>query len=212
MAERKTTVTSASVDDFIDSLDSEQVRDDCRTLVSLMRKATRARPEMWGTTIIGFGRYQWRSASGKPVEWMITAFAPRKANLTVYLWPQFDGRDELLARLGKHSCGKGCVYIKRLADVDLPTLQKLIAASVRHARTHPQMGTGSQEPTAGAKSLRAWQSRQRLPGLDDLRQVGVSIGPQLDEPFELLAGASAVSSSLQQTGERENVAWFQRRS
>jgi Domain of unknown function (DU1801) len=143
MAERKTRLTQASVNDFIDSHDSEQVRDDCRTLVAMMQKATRAKPEMWGASIVGFGRYKWRAASGKDIEWMITAFAPRKANLTVYLWPQFDGKNELLARLGKHSCGKGCLYIKRLSDVHLPTLKTLIEASVRHALTAPQMGTRS---------------------------------------------------------------------
>lgn len=140
-AERKTRVTNVPVEDFIDSHDSEQVRDDCRTLVALMQKATKAAPEMWGASIVGFGRYKWRGASGKEVEWMITAFAPRKANLTVYLWPQFDGKNELLAKLGKHSCGKGCLYIKRLSDVHVPTLKKLIDASVKHALTAPQMGT-----------------------------------------------------------------------
>jgi hypothetical protein len=138
--ERKTKVTGASVDDFIDSLDDERVRDDCRTLVALMETATGAQPEMWGASIIGFGRYQWRSSSGKPIEWMMTAFSPRKANLTIYLWPAFDGRSELLAQLGKHSCGKGCLYIKRLSDIHLPALQTLIAASVEFARTHPQRG------------------------------------------------------------------------
>jgi hypothetical protein len=140
-AERKTKVTAASVDDFIDSQESEQVRDDCRTLVSLMEKATRAKAEMWGTSIVGFGRYQWRSSSGKPIEWMMSAFSPRKANLTLYLWPQFEAKGELLSKLGKHSCGKGCLYIKRLSDIHVPTLKKLIEASVTHARTHPQMGT-----------------------------------------------------------------------
>ena len=135
-AERKTKLTGASVDDFIDSFDSEQVRDDCRTLAAMMEKATKAKPEMWGLGIVGFGRYTWYGTSGKGVEWMITAFAPRKANLTVYLWPQFDGKQELLAKLGKHSCGKGCLYIKRLSDVHVPTLKKLIDASVKHARTH----------------------------------------------------------------------------
>lgn len=141
MAERKTAPTKASVEDFIDSHDSEQVRDDCRTLVAIMRKATKAKPEMWGTGIVGFGRYRWRGAGGNEVEWMITAFAPRKSNLTVYLWPAFDGKDELLAKLGKHSSGKGCLDIKRLSDVHLPTLKALIDASVRHALTAPQMGT-----------------------------------------------------------------------
>lgn len=144
--ERKTKVNTASVEDFIDAQASEQVRDDCRTLVSLMEKATGARAEMWGSSIVGFGRYQWRSASGKPIEWMITAFAPRKANLTVYLWPQFDGKGALLAKLGKHSIGKGCLYFKRLSDIHVPTLKMLIDASVKHAKTHPQMGTKEDGP------------------------------------------------------------------
>jgi hypothetical protein len=138
---RKTNVSTASVDDFIYAQESEQVRDDCRTLVALMQKATKAKAEMWGTSIVGFGRYNWKSASGKPVEWMISAFSPRKTNLTVYLWPRFDGKGELLSKLGKHSCGKGCLYIKRLSDIHLPTLKKLIEASVTHARTQPGMGT-----------------------------------------------------------------------
>ena len=141
MAERKTKLTKASVEDFIDSHDSDQVRDDCRTLVGIMQKATKAKPEMWGTSIVGFGRYKWRGASGKEAEWMITAFAPRKANLVIYLWPAFDGKNELLEKLGKHSCGKGCLYIKRLSDVHVPTLKALIGASVKHALTAPQMGT-----------------------------------------------------------------------
>ena len=140
-AERKTKVNAASVDDFIDAQASEHVRDDCRTLVSLMEKATGARAEMWGSSIVGFGRYQWRSASGKSIEWMITAFSPRKANLTVYLWPQFDGKGELLAKLGKHATGKGCLYFKRLSDIHVPTLKKLIDASVKYATVHPQRGT-----------------------------------------------------------------------
>jgi hypothetical protein len=138
MAEPKTRPTTQSAEDFIDSLDGDQVRDDCRTLVRIMKKATGCPPEMWGTSIVGFGRYLWTGASGKKTEWMITAFAPRKANLTVYLWPQFDGRQELLAKLGKHSCGKGCLYIKRLTDVHLPTLEKLIVKSVTHARENEQ--------------------------------------------------------------------------
>jgi hypothetical protein len=134
MAEPKTRPTTASVDDFIDSLDSESLRDDCRALAAMMQRATGAKPEMWGASIIGFGRFWWTSASGKKVEWMLTAFAPRKANLTLYLWPGFDGRDALLDKLGKHARGKGCVYIKRLSDVHLPTLEKLIATTVRNAK------------------------------------------------------------------------------
>jgi hypothetical protein len=134
-AERKTKLTGKSVEAFIYSQESEQVRDDCRTIAAMMEKATGAKPEMWGTSIVGFGRYTWYGASGKGVEWMVTAFAPRKANLTIYLWPEFDGKQALLGKLGKHACGKGCLYIKRLSDVHVPTLRKLITASVRHARS-----------------------------------------------------------------------------
>ena len=143
MAEPKTRLTRASVTDFINAQHDEHVRDDCRTLVRIMQKATSCKPEMWGTSIVGFGRYWWTGASGKQTEWMLAAFAPRKANLTVYLWPKFDARQELLDRLGKHTCGKGCLYIKRLSDVDVPTLQKLVAESVKHARaTAPHVDGG----------------------------------------------------------------------
>jgi hypothetical protein len=141
--ERKTKVSAGSVEDFIDAQPSEQVRDDCRTLVALMEEATGAKAEMWGASIVGFGRYQWRSASGNPIEWMVTAFSPRKANLTVYLWPQFDGKGDLLGKLGKYTCGKGCLHIKKLSDVHVPTLKTLIEASVQHAKTHPHMDTKS---------------------------------------------------------------------
>ena len=93
-AERKTKRTGKSVEEFIYSQGSEQVRDDCRTIIKIMQKATKAKPEMWGTSIVGFGRYMWYGTSGKGVEWMVTAFAPRKTNLTIYLWPEFDGRQE----------------------------------------------------------------------------------------------------------------------
>ena len=133
-AERKTTLTGKSVEEFIYAQESEQVRDDCRTIAAIMQKATKAKAEMWGPSIIGFGRHLWYGASGKGVEWPVTAFSPRKANLTIYLWPDFDGRQELLNKLGKHSTSKGCLYIKRLTDVHLPILKKLIEASVQHAR------------------------------------------------------------------------------
>lgn len=135
-ATRKTNLTGKSVDDFIDALDGDQVRDDCRAIAAMMEKTTKAPAEMWGTSIVGFGRLMWYGASGKGAEWPLAGFAPRKANLVVYLWPQFDGKSELLEKLGKHSCGKGCLYIKRLSDVHVPTLKKLIAQSVKYAREH----------------------------------------------------------------------------
>ena len=135
MAEPKTTKSHASVAEFLAGVADPKRRADAEAVTALIAEVTGAEPTMWGTSIVGFGRYMWYGASGKGVEWMVTAFAPRKANLTIYLWPEFDGKQELLGQLGKHSCGKGCLYIKRLSDVHLPTLTKLIAASVRHART-----------------------------------------------------------------------------
>jgi len=136
MAPPKTRPTTASVDAFIDSLSADQVRDDCRRLVRIMAKATGCPPEMWGTSIIGFGRHWWTGAGGKKREWMLAAFSPRKTSLTVYLWSRFDGWEELLDRLGKHSCGQGCLYITRLADVHVPTLERLIVQSVKAARAN----------------------------------------------------------------------------
>jgi hypothetical protein len=144
MAEAKTKVNSASVDAFFNSIDDEQKREDCKAIATLMQQATKAKPEMWGGSIIGFGRHVYTGASGRRAEWMEIALSPRKQNITLYLWPGFDGRDDLLARLGNHACGKGCVYIKRLSDVHLPTLNKLIKASVKATRsTRPPSRPGS---------------------------------------------------------------------
>jgi hypothetical protein len=97
---------------------------------------TAIRPDPPLHSIIGFGRHWWTGASGKKAEWMLAAFAPRKTNLTVYLWPQFENRQQLLDKLGKHSCGKGCLYIKRLSDIHLPTLERLISQSIKSVRAH----------------------------------------------------------------------------
>jgi hypothetical protein len=133
MPEPKTKLTTASVDDFLDTIENDQVRDDCRTIVRIMEKATRAPARMWGTSIVGFGTARCRYADGCEAEWMLTAFSPRKQNITLYLGHLEQQRD-LLRTLGTHSCGKGCVYIKRLSDVHMPTLTKLVKSSVAHAR------------------------------------------------------------------------------
>jgi Domain of unknown function (DU1801) len=134
MADLKTKRNDASVDDFLNAIKDEQVREDCRTIVDIMQKATKSKPQMWGSSIVGFGSYHYKYASGREGDWMLTAFSPRKQNITLYIWPGFEGYDELMARLGKHSCGKACIYIKRLSDVHLPTLKRLINASVKHMR------------------------------------------------------------------------------
>jgi Domain of unknown function (DU1801) len=92
---------------------------------------------MWGSAIVGFGTYRFKYADGREADWPITAFSPRKANITLYIMAGFEDYDELFAQLGKHDCGKSCVYIKRLSDIDVPTLKKLIAGSVKHViKTH----------------------------------------------------------------------------
>ena len=132
MAELKTKRNNASVDDFLDAIKDEQVRKDCRAIADIMQEATKAKPQMWGSSIVGFGSFRYKYGSGRENDWMLTAFSPRKQNITLYIWPGFEGCDDLMAQLGKYSSGKACVYIKRLSDVHLPTLKKLIKASVKH--------------------------------------------------------------------------------
>lgn len=130
----KTQATNASVSGFLSSIADESVRKDCRTIAGIMEKATGEKPRMWGANIVGFGTYRYEYSGGREAEWMITAFAPRKQNITLYIMPGFEERDELLARLGPHACGKSCLYIKRLSDVHVPTLEKLVKRSVDHMR------------------------------------------------------------------------------
>jgi Domain of unknown function (DU1801) len=132
MAELKTKRNDASVDDFLNAIKDEQVRKDCRAIADIMQKATKAKPQMWGPAIVGFGARRYKYESGREIDWMLIAFSPRKQNITLYISSGFEGYDELMAKLGKHSCGKGCLYIKRLSDVHLPTLEKLIKGSVKH--------------------------------------------------------------------------------
>jgi hypothetical protein len=135
MAEPKTKPTKVSVDAFLNALPNDETRADCRAIAGLMGRATSADAEMWGPSIIGFGRRTLTYANGKEREMMLVAFSPRKQAITLYLG-EFEGRQALLDKLGTHSCGKGCVYIKRLSDVDLPTLEQLVKAAAKNsART-----------------------------------------------------------------------------
>jgi Domain of unknown function (DU1801) len=133
MAEVKTRLTGASVDDFLDAIANEQTRDDCRTIAGIMESATKAPARMWGSSIVGFGSRRHMYANGKEAEFMLTAFSPRKQNITLYLG-HLEEQRELLDKLGTHACGKGCLYIKRLSDVHMPTLTKLVKTSVAYAR------------------------------------------------------------------------------
>ncbi|MEO8588628.1 MAG: DUF1801 domain-containing protein [Flavobacteriales bacterium] len=129
-AEVKTKETTASVDAFIDK-QPESVAADCRTIIKLMKKATGEEPRMWGASIVGFGRYAYEGASGRSGEWMITGFSPRKANLSLYIFAGFEKEAALMKKLGKHTTGKGCLYIKQLSDVDVKLLEELIVKGVK---------------------------------------------------------------------------------
>jgi hypothetical protein len=130
MAERKTQKQEASVADFLNAIPDAQVREDCWAVAGIMQKAAKAEPKMWGPNIVGFGHYRQVYANGKEADWMLIAFSPRKQNLTLYVGG-FEENADLMAKLGTHACGKGCLYIKRLSDVHVPTLKKLVAASVK---------------------------------------------------------------------------------
>lgn len=130
-AELKTRKTAKSVDAFLKSIPDEQVREDCRTIEAMMRKAMRVEPKMWGAAMIGYGDVHYKYASGREGDWFRMGFSPRKQNLTLYLLCGAPGEATLLKSLGKHSTGKSCLYIRRLSDVHLPTLRKLIEACAK---------------------------------------------------------------------------------
>ena len=135
MANLKTKQNNASVTAFLNSIEDRQKRADAKKVASMMRAATGSRAKMWGTAIVGFGSYHYKYASGREGDWMLVGFSPRKLNLTLYIMPGFKAFDAQLAKLGKHSTGKSCLYIKRLADVDENVLEKLIVDSVKHMRS-----------------------------------------------------------------------------
>ncbi len=131
MAELKTKQTAASVDKFLQSVADEQKRQDCRTLIDLMKAVVKAPPRMWGSAIIGFGNIHLKYESGRELDWFPIGFSPRKQNLTIYLLSGFQQQADLLAKLGKFKTGKGCLYVNRLADIDLNTLKAMLQRSLR---------------------------------------------------------------------------------
>ncbi|MDQ3472785.1 MAG: DUF1801 domain-containing protein [Acidobacteriota bacterium] len=136
MAELKTKKTKASVNAFLDKITDQQRRKDSQTVLNLMKQATGEEPKMWGSSIVGFGTYHYRYASGREGDWPIIGFSPRKTDLTLYIMPGFEKFESLMAKLGKYKTGKSCLYIKKLDDVEMPVLKKLIAKSVE--RMAPQ--------------------------------------------------------------------------
>jgi hypothetical protein len=132
MAELKTQVTRASVEKFLEGIKDERKRQDCYELLKIMKKATKAEPKMWGTSIIGFGDHHYVYESGREVDWFLTGFSPRAQNLTLYMMGGFDR--EVLKKLGRYKTGKGCLYINKLADVDIKALHELIAKSLKNSK------------------------------------------------------------------------------
>jgi hypothetical protein len=133
-AEAKTKPTKEKVTDFLNRVSDDTRRADCYAVAKMMEEITGSKAQMWGPAIVGFGTYSYKYASGHSGDWPLAAFSPRKTDLTIYLSVAFEKKEELLSQLGKHKTGKSCLYIKRLADVDLPTLKKLIKASVKDAK------------------------------------------------------------------------------
>jgi hypothetical protein len=130
MSEIKTQVNDASVADFINALPDEAKRQDSEVLLHLFSKVTGEQPKMWGTSIVGFGKYHYKSErSSQEGDWMLTGFSPRKQNLTLYIMNGFDDYKDLLEKLGKHKISVGCLYINKLADVDLNVLEALVKKS-----------------------------------------------------------------------------------
>jgi hypothetical protein len=131
VAEIKTKPTSVSVAAFIESIQDEQKRKDSAVIVELMEKATKEKAKMWGTSIVGFGDVRYKSpATGREVDWFKIGFSPRKANLTLYLMG-LQLHAEALTKLGKHKIGGGCLYINKLADIDMKVLEKIITAAAK---------------------------------------------------------------------------------
>ena len=136
MKENKTKVTEASVESYLAAIADEARRQDCEALTKLMTKATKQPPKMWGTSIVGFGSYHYKYASGREGDSCLTGFSSRKSDITLYLVADFPGQDELLAKLGKHKRGKGCLYLRTLSDVDPKVLEQLIVGSVAERKRH----------------------------------------------------------------------------
>ena len=134
MSNLKTTRNDGDVRAYLESVANKQRRQDALTMLELMREITGEEAEMWGESIVGFGSYRYRYASGRQGDWFLTGFAPRKQALTLYIMPGFERYEALLAKLGKHKIGKSCLYISKLADVDEDVLKEIITASVEQMR------------------------------------------------------------------------------
>lgn len=142
MAQNKTNRNDGDVRSYLESVENKRRRDDALALLEMMGEITGEPATMWGTSIVGYGSYHYRYESGREGDWFLTGFAPRKASMTLYIMPGFERYDDLLARLGKHKIGRSCLYINKLADVDMSVLKELVAESVAHMRQSYPVGPG----------------------------------------------------------------------
>lgn len=134
MSDLKTKVNDANVKKFLTSVENDLRRSDALSMLELMEKLTKRKAKMWGASIVGFGSYHYKYASGREGDWLLTGFSPRKSDLTVYIMNGFSAYPELMEKLGKYKTGKSCLYIKKLDDIDLTVLKKLIRSSLADMR------------------------------------------------------------------------------
>lgn len=132
MSQNKTRTTKASVEDFLNGVESEEKRNDSFKLLQIMKGISNEKPVLWGPSMIGFGSYHYKYESGREGDLFIIGFSPRKTALTVYIMPGFERFHELMKNLGKYKTGKSCLYIKRLSDIDMSVLKELIKASYQY--------------------------------------------------------------------------------
>ena len=136
MAEAKTKPTNQSVEEFLNEVPEPERRADCFAVAKIMEEITGEKPKMWGPSIVGFGSYRYKYASGREGDWPEMGFSPRKKDLTLYIMMGFEKHADLMEKLGKHSTSKSCLYIKRLSDVHIPTLKKLIKIGLKDLKEY----------------------------------------------------------------------------
>jgi hypothetical protein len=134
MAEQKTKENDQNVEAFLNSVVDEKKRQDSFVILDLMKQVTGLTPKMWGSSMVGFGRYHYKYASGHEGDAFLTGFSPRKQNLTIYIMAGFEQYDELMKKLGKYRTGKSCLYIKKIEDIDLEVLKVLVGQSVEQMK------------------------------------------------------------------------------
>jgi hypothetical protein len=134
LSQLKTQPNDQSIEAYLNSVEPQKKRDDSFAILKLMQEVTGEAPQMWGDSIVGFGSYHYKYASGREGDWFLTGFAPRKQSLTLYIMAGFDNYDKLMSKLGKHTTGKSCLYIKKLEDIDEDVLRELVKQSVDHMR------------------------------------------------------------------------------